>query len=122
MLSKQNVKAYSTGGLIEEVNPSVLVGHYAEEMVKNFHADIVFFSARSVDANGEVYDVFEEENVIRKAMIRNATVKVLLIDNTKFNKTSMFHLCSLNDIDYIISNQPLPTFETIEKMPKTITE
>ena len=122
MLSKNNVKAYSTGGLIEEVNPSVLVGHYAEEMVKNFHADIVFFSARSVDANGEVYDVFEEENVIRKAMIRNATVKVLLIDNTKFNKTSMFHLCSLNDIDYIISNQPLPPFNNVEKMPKTITE
>ena len=122
LLSKNKISAYSTGGYVEDINRSVLVGHYAEEMVKNFHADIAFFSARSVDLNGEVYDCFEEENVIRKAMIRNATTKVFLGDTTKFGKTSLFHLCSLNEIDYIVSNHELPKFNNLEKLPKIITE
>lgn len=108
LLSKAGVCAYSTGGMVEEENRSVLIGRYAEDTVHNFHADIVFFSAQSVDENGEVYDCFEEENFIRKAMLKNAKKKVFLCDTTKFNKTSSYHLCSLSDCDYIVSDKPLP--------------
>lgn len=122
LLAKHNITAYSTGGYIQELNRSVLVGHYAEEMIKNFHADIAFFSAQSVDNTGEIYDCFEEENVIRKAMIKHASKKVFLCDSTKFGKTSLFHLCSLNDVDYIISNHTIPENVKIENYPKIITE
>ena len=122
VLAKHNVSAYSTGGCIQEVNRSVLVGHYAEEMIKNFHADIAFFSSQSVDNNGEIYDCFEEENVIRKAMIKHASKKVFLCDSTKFGKTSLFHLCSLNDVDYIVSNHSIPDDIKAEKMPIILTE
>lgn len=122
LLSKHHITAYSTGGYIQEVNRSVLVGHYAEEMVKNFHADIAFFSSQSVDCNGEIYDCFEEENVIRKAMINHSTKKVFLCDSTKFGKTSLFHLCSLNDVDYIVSNHSIPEDIKVEKLPTIITE
>ncbi len=115
LLAKHNVNAYSTGGYIQEVNRSVLVGHYASEMVANFHADVVFFSAQAVGNNGEIYDCFEEENVIRKAMIKHATKKVFLCDSTKFGKTSLFHLCSLNEVDYIVSNHEVPPFVKLDK-------
>ncbi len=122
LLAKNNITAYSTGGCIQELNRSVLVGHYAEEMISNFHADIAFFSSQSVNNDGEIYDCFEEENVIRKAMIKHATKKVFLCDSTKFGKTSLFHLCSLNDVDYIVSNHSLPDFIKVEKFPTIITE
>lgn len=122
VLAKNNITAYSTGGCIQEVNRSVLVGHYAEEMISNFHADIAFFSAQSVNNDGEIYDCFEEENVIRKAMIKHASKKVFLCDSTKFGKTSLFHLCSLNDVDYIVSNHTIPNFIKAEKFPQIITE
>ena len=122
LLAKNNVAAYSTGGCILDVNRSVLVGHYAAEMIENFHADVAFFSAQSVTADGEIYDCFEEENVIRKAMIKHATKKVFLCDSTKFGKTSLFHLCSLNDVDYVVSNHELPDFIHVDKMPIIITE
>ena len=122
LLAKNNITAYSTGGCVQELNRSVLVGHYAEEMIKNFHADIAFFSARSVDSNGEIYDCFEEENVIRKAMIKHATKKVFLCDSTKFGKTNLFHLCSLNDVDYIVSNHTIPDFVKVDKLPQLLTE
>lgn len=122
LLAKHNITAYSTGGCIQEANRSVLVGHYAQEMVSNFHADIAFFSAQSVTNDGEIYDCFEEENVIRKAMIKHATKKVFLCDSTKFGKTSLFHLCSLNDVDYIVSNHTLPSEIKADKFPTVLTE
>ena len=122
LLAKNNISAYSTGGCVQEVNRSVLIGHYAEEMIGNFHADIAFFSARSVTNDGEIYDCFEEENVIRKAMIKHATKKVFLCDDSKFGKTSLFHLCSLNDVDYIVSNHAIPDSVKVDKFPQIITE
>ncbi len=105
LLSKNNIEAYSTGGRISPVNRSVLVGHYAEEMIESLHADITFFSAQSVNRQGEIYDCFEEENVLRKCMIENSNASVLLCDSTKFNQMSPYRLCSLNDIDYVVSEQ-----------------
>ena len=115
LLAKYNIIAYSTGGQVSTENPSVLVGRYAEDMICNFHADIAFFSAQAMDNNGEIYDCYEEEIFIRRAMIKNAKTKVFLCDNTKVGKTSPYHLGSLKDVDYVASNQPLPTSIPSEK-------
>ncbi len=122
LLAKNGITAYSTGGCVQEINRSVLVGRYAEEMIENFHADIAFFSTRSVDTNGEIYDCFEEENLIRKAMIKHSTKRVFLCDSTKFGKTSLFHLCSISDVDYIVSNHEIPDFIQSDKLQKIITQ
>ena len=91
------------------------MGSNAEDMICNFHADITFFSAQAMDNNGEIYDCYEEEIFLRRAMIKNAKTKVFLCDNTKFGKISPYHLCSLKDIDYIASNQALPDTIPTEK-------
>lgn len=108
LLSKNNILAYSTGGQVSSENPSVLVGRYAEDMICNFHADIAFFSAQAMDNSGEIYDCFEDEIFLRRAMIKNAKTKVFLCDNTKIGKTSPYHLCSLKEINHIATNQILP--------------
>ena len=108
LLSENNILAYSTGGQVSAENPSVLVGRYAEDMICNFHADIAFFSAQALDNDGEIYDCFENEIFLRRAMIKNAKTKVFLCDNTKVGKTSPYHLCSIKDVDYVASNSALP--------------
>ena len=115
LLSKNKILAYSTGGQVSSENPSVLVGRYAEDMICNFHADIAFFSAQAMDNDGEIYDCFEDEIFLRRAMIKNAKTKVFLCDNTKVGKTSSYHLCSLKDVDYIASNLSLPNSIPPEK-------
>ena len=109
LLSKNKILAYSTGGQVSSENPSVLVGRYAEDMICNFHADIAFFSAQAMDNDGEIYDCFEDEIFLRRAMIKNAKTKVFLCDNTKVGKSSPYHLCSLKDVDYVASNLSLPS-------------
>ena len=115
LLSKNHILAYSTGGQVSSENPSVLVGRYAEDMICNFHADIAFFSAQAMDNDGEIYDCFEDEIFLRRAMIKNAKTKVFLCDNTKVGKSSPYHLCSLKDIDYVASNLSLPNSISPEK-------
>lgn len=115
LFAKNNILAYSTGGQVSTENPSVLVGRYAEDMINNFHADVAFFSAQALDEKGEIYDCFEDEIFIRRAMIKNAKTKVFLCDNTKIGKTSSYHLCSLKDIDYVASNLAMPSSIPVDK-------
>ncbi len=107
LLSKNNIEAYSTGGYVSPSNRSVLVGHYAEEMIASLHADFTFFSAQSVNENCQIYDCFEEENVLRKCMLAHSSKSVLLCDSTKFGQMSPYRLCSLEDIDYVVSEKDI---------------
>ncbi len=122
LLSKNNVIAYSTGGQVSSVNPSVLVGRYAEDTLHNFYADVAFFSAQAMDFNGEIYDCFEQENFFRRSMIQNAKTKVFLCDSTKIGKASPFHLCSLKNVDCIVSNTSLSSVRCIDSVQQIITE
>jgi len=104
-LSKNGINAYSTGGHVSSENPSVLVGHYADEMIKNVKADVSFFSAQAIGKDGEIYDCFELENPLRLSMIKNSALSVFLCDSTKFGRTAPFRLCAANDVDYIVSDK-----------------
>ncbi len=118
VLSKCGITAFSTGGIISSTNNSVLVGHNASMSIKSFHANISFLSAQSVDKFGNVYDCFNEENAIRVTMMENSTKNVLLLDDSKVNKTSPFKLCSICDFDSVISNSDISgEFENVKVPP-----
>ncbi len=118
LLAKNKIEAYSTGGQVSPANRSVLVGHYAQEMIASLHADFTFFSAHSVNETGEIYDCYEEENVLRKTMLAHSTTSVLLCDSTKFDQKSPYRLCSLNDIDYVISEKSVVERIQIDRLKK----
>lgn len=120
LLSKNKIDAYSTGGRISDTNRSALVGQIALNTVKNFHADVAFFSAHSVSESGEIYDCFEEENYLRCEMMKNTTKKVFLCDSSKLGFTSPYKLCSINDVDCFISDKDISSFFTIKTLPKII--
>ena len=120
LLSKNNICGYSTGGRISNANRSVLVGEKAIVDVCAYHADIAFFSASSISKNGEVFDCFEEENVIRSYMLKNTNKKVLLADNTKFGKSGQFRLCNVSDIDYIVTDQDRRDWFETTDLPEII--
>ena len=120
LLSRNGIDAYSTGGFISPSNRSVLIGHHAEEMIAGLHANIAFYSARSVARDGEVYDCFEEENVVRKCMMKNATKNVFLCDSTKFGRTSSYRLCSLNEFDCVVSDSDIRDYFETDKLPDLI--
>ena len=102
LLAKNNISAYSTGGQVSPENPSVLVGRYAEETISHFHADVAFFSAQSVSDDGEIYDCYESEIFLRRAMIKHAKIKVFLCDSGKLGHCSAYRQCDLSQVDTLI--------------------
>lgn len=119
-LSKANLKVYSTGGAISQSNNSVLVGYQGESVISQFKADVVFFSVASITSDGNLYDCFEEEIPMRKAMLNHSKTKVLLLDKTKFDAPSSYSLCRLNDVDILITNHDLDGFFQIPPTCKII--
>ncbi len=103
LLSNSNLKVMSSGGFLSAENRNCLIGNDAIKTFENIYADICFFSAKAVNSDGIVSDCSLEEIAVRNAMLKNARKKVLLCDNTKFDKTAIFKQCDVEDIDIIIS-------------------
>ena len=110
LLSQKGVQAYSTGGKISDTNRSVLVGQTAIGTVKKFYADVCFFSAQAVLENGEIYDCFDEETDLRQTMLEQSGKKVFLCDKTKFGTTSRYRVCSVKDVDYLVTNDDVRNY------------
>ncbi len=87
----------------QAINGSVaLSGSETFSALENLFVDILFFSSQSLDANGNISDSTEEENYVRKMMLKVAKTRVFLCDSEKFGKTSTYKLCNLNDVDYAV--------------------
>lgn len=112
LCAEYNISAFLTGGRLNRENPSCFVGRHAERMIRDFHADLCFFSAQSLTPDGIIYDCFEHEISLRKQMIQNAEKNIFLCDNSKLDHFSAYRLCSVDDIDYIISDIDIKSYFT----------
>ena len=106
-LGGSNITVFATGGKILKTSLA-FSGARAVEFVSDFSADILFFSSSALTYGGTITDYSEEETQLRKKMLRNSAVKVFMCDSTKFYLNSAFNLCSLIDVDYIITDVSLP--------------
>ncbi len=79
---------------------SSLSGEFAEEMVEKIFPDILFFSAKYINENGDITDSLEGETRLRRLMMKNAKTTVFLVDKEKVGKTSLYKVCNLKDVDY----------------------
>ncbi len=93
------VKTYCPGGRILP-SSTALCGGYTAECLRNFHADLMFFSSFALSADGIITDSNAEENAIRKQMLAQSDTRVFLCDSSKFGKQAMHRLCSVEDIEY----------------------
>ncbi len=88
-------------------NGGAFVGSHAEAFFREFHADICFFSVRTLTKNGELCDNSIAENVIRHVMQSRSKKSVLLLDSGKLGDPCIHTLCSLADIDYVVSESDI---------------
>ncbi len=79
---------------------SSLSGHFAEETAEKIFPDILFFSAKAINDNGDITDSLDSETRLRKIMLKNAKLRVFICDTDKLSRTSLYKICNLSDIDY----------------------
>lgn len=99
-LAEKKVRSYCTGGLLLE-NSIAYVGNLAENFIRNFNADIFFFSCRGLNYDGMLTDSSTRESELRRVMMANSAKLAFLCTSDKIGKKYMYNLCSADTIDYI---------------------
>jgi DeoR family transcriptional regulator, fructose operon transcriptional repressor len=105
-LNDERVELVLTGGLMYP-RYGVLLGPGAESAISTMHAKTMFFSVAGVH-DGLLYN----QNLLlvqaELRMMKQVQRKVLLVDSSKFEQQALARLCSLGEIDVVVSDYDLP--------------
>ncbi len=66
------------------------------------------FSCSGIDKNGNIWESNELNASLKRKMMEASERAYLLIDSSKFEKTSLIQLADLNKINTIFSDRSLP--------------
>ena len=106
-LAELHIPVFSTGGKMRS-NSFTYIGREAEDTVRRYNADIMFFSCRGLSETGMMSDPSIDEANLRRVMFEKCKKKYLLCDSSKFNKTYFYDMGNVSELDGVISDQPLP--------------
>ena len=102
-LNSLSHRIYCTGGLLLH-NSSAYAGVFAADFVRNFNADIMFFSSRGVSEDGRITDASQEETYIRQVMLQQSKKHIFLCDHNKIGHVYCYNLCNISQVDDYITD------------------
>jgi DeoR/GlpR family transcriptional regulator of sugar metabolism len=111
-LSQTELNIISTGGGLKQKSLS-LQGPITQSTIQKYNVDLALVSCKGMDINKGILDSNEAEAEIKRTMIKQASRVMLVIDHSKYDKTSFVKLFEFENIDYIITDQK-PREEWIE--------
>ncbi|MCK5008676.1 MAG: DeoR/GlpR transcriptional regulator, partial [Spirochaetales bacterium] len=88
-------------------------GSVAEKTLMLFHLDKAFFGADAISTSGGCMTTDERTSTMNEIVVERAGKSYVLIDSSKFNKTSFIRYASLEEIDTILTDADISA-ETLE--------
>jgi DeoR/GlpR family transcriptional regulator of sugar metabolism len=82
---------------------AVLVGPLATGCLADLHADLLLFSVAGV-FDDDCYNLNLDQAEVEKVMLRQAARGVLLMDSSKFGRKSLARVCSLEQVDVLVTD------------------
>lgn len=105
--ASQRIEVVLSGGVIYP-RLGVLVGPLAVQTFKQTHADVAIMSAGGITVEG-LTNSHALLIDIQRAMIEAASKVIFCLDHTKFGRQSVAHLCGIDQIATIITDDAAPT-------------
>jgi DeoR/GlpR family transcriptional regulator of sugar metabolism len=101
LVARHNITVMMPGGAVNRNTLSVS-GPLSVNFIDNLNIELAFMSASgcSVDAGFTVSNIYEAE--LKHTVIARARTRIMLLDSSKFNKSLLFTLAELGQIDYLI--------------------
>ena len=103
LADKSDWTVLSTGGVLKKSGLS-LTGSSAEKMIGSYHVDTAICSCRGLDMELGVTDSNEHDSLIKTAMFASAERRILIIDETKFDRKSFVKVCAPDQVDLLVTN------------------
>lgn len=99
----EGIEVISPGGILDKITMNFL-GRNTEEFLKNLNSDKVFISTTAISIKAGLTETNPQQTFIKKIMLENALQKILLIDNSKYDVVDLNRICSLSDLDIVITD------------------
>lgn len=93
-----------TGGELKQ-DSLAFVGYQVPQMLENYHVDKVIFSCKGLSEDAGITDSAESHARAKQAMLRAAREAILVLDDSKFDKTSFVQIAPLQKITAVVTNQ-----------------
>lgn len=95
------------GGGVRQ-SDGAIVGNQAVEFIGRYKADYAVIGASSLDSDGSILDFDDREVAVARAIIRNARIKILVTDISKFKSDAPVRICDVAELDYVVTNASPP--------------
>lgn len=82
-------------------------------MIDRFNCNAFIFSSSGISLNSGITEANIQQQAIKKGMLKNSSLHILIVDDTKFDKIYVAKTCDFSDIDVLITNK-LPRVEYLE--------
>lgn len=103
-LNQSDLNIISTGGSVIQRSLS-LQGPITQNTIRKYNVDIALVSCKGIDLEKGILDSNEAEAEIKRTMIKQSNKAILLVDHSKYDKTSFVKLFDYENIDYIITDE-----------------
>lgn len=97
-------KVYVACGVVQNQSNSIL-GADTVDYCSKLHTDVAFISCNGLDAKNGATEASLEQAKVKQAMLKNASIRVLMVDNSKFGKIFMAKSADFSDVDYLITDK-----------------
>lgn len=96
-----------SGGIRRTAYNNVLIGSNVTDFLHNLRFDKVFLGADAVDVNYGVSNSNYPEAEIKQHALESGQKSILLADSSKFGKVALSRVCTLDQIDTLISDKSI---------------
>ncbi|MGD1816270.1 MAG: DeoR/GlpR family DNA-binding transcription regulator [Pleomorphochaeta sp.] len=107
LFQNPNYNLIVPGGYLHR-NTGMLQSEEAVSLISRIGINKAFISASGISSLYDVTTVAEYEIDIKKAVIKTAVEKILVVDSDKFNKVCVAKFATLKDFDTIITDSNIP--------------
>jgi DeoR/GlpR family transcriptional regulator of sugar metabolism len=104
--SQGNRRTMLTGGLLNQ-NSYELVGNQVAQSLQNVHLDLTFLGATGISQEFGFSMTDEPEANAGRAFIQASDRVVVIADHTKIGKSTFARLCSLTEVDLLITDDQI---------------
>ncbi len=104
LVSRPNIEIIIIGGMLRRSELS-MVGHIADQAVREFRADRVFMGIRAADPIHGFTNDYLPEAAADREILKIAPEIVFVFDHEKFSKVSSVLVASAKDVDAIITDE-----------------
>jgi transcriptional regulator, deoR family len=103
LAQNDNVDIIQLGGVVRHSSLSV-VGQYADMILKGCSFSKLYLGVDGIDLDFGISTTDMNEAELNRSMIRTAQKTIVLADSSKFGRRGFARICSMDDVDMIITD------------------